>query len=243
MNSNGICLRSFRVKPSHIRRYPPLRHCALPHSLKYLRIPYPSIQTTIPKMPGGPLDLESQLVFYRKYHFNHKNVAIHLGCIPLILLSAIALATRTTILGKDHPYISTGSIVAWTYGLYYAILDWQLGIPSFGVLVTFAYFIRSFYLSLGPESIISQSQFTQIALGIHIVCWLAQFYGHAVHEKRAPALMDNLLQALVLAPFFVVFEVAFALGYKLDIKKNMDNKAGKLVMEMNKKEKEKKKAT
>lgn len=181
-------------------------------------------------------------MFYRKYHFNHKNVAVHLGCIPLILLSAIAMATQTTVLGKDHPYISTGSIVAWVYGAYYTILDWQLGLPSFAVLVTFAYSIRTFYLNLGPDSIIDQSQFTKIALAVHVVCWLAQFYGHAVHEKRAPALMDNLLQALVLAPFFVVFEVAFALGYKLDIKKNMDNKAGKLVMEMNRLEKEKKKA-
>lgn len=193
-------------------------------------------------MPGGPLDLESQLVFYRKYHFNEKNVAIHLGCIPFILLSAIALATKTTVLGEAHPYISTGSIVAWTYGLYYSALDWQLGVPTFGFLVTFAYSIRSFYLSLGADTIINKSQFTQIALGVHIVCWLAQFYGHAVHEKRAPALTDNLLQALVLAPFFVVFEVAFALGYKLEIKKNMNNKAAKLVMEMNKKEKEKKAA-
>lgn len=28
----------------------------------------------------------------------------------------------------------------------------------------------------------------------HLVGWLAQFYGHAAHEGRAPALLDNLFQ-------------------------------------------------
>lgn len=188
-------------------------------------------------MPGA-LDLDSQLVFYRKYHFNHKNVAIHLGCIPLILLSAITLMNTNTVI-KQAPLVAPGTLVAWSYGIYYSILDWQLGLPSFAFLVAFAHTVRTYYLSIGPESLITGKQFYAGALGVHVVCWLAQFYGHAVYEKRAPALFDNLLQALVLAPFFVVFEVAFALGYKLDTKKKMDNTAGKLVMEMNAAEKAK----
>jgi len=32
-----------------------------------------------------------------------------------------------------------------------------------------------------------------IAAAVHVFCWLAQFYGHGVHEGRAPALLDNLL--------------------------------------------------
>lgn len=27
----------------------------------------------------------------------------------------------------------------------------------------------------------------------HVGTWIAQFYGHGVHEKRAPALLDNLI--------------------------------------------------
>ena len=33
----------------------------------------------------------------------------------------------------------------------------------------------------------------RIAEVIHVSCWLAQFYGHGVHEGRSPALVDNLL--------------------------------------------------
>lgn len=142
------------------------------------------------------------------------------------------MSTRA-ILGDAYPYITPGSILAWTYGLYYSALDWQLGIPSFVFLTSYAHITRKVYLHSNEFTLVSQSQFVQLAISVHIICWLAQFYGHAVHEKRAPALADNLLQAVVLAPFFVVFEVAFWMGFKLDTKKNMDNKAGKLVLEMN----------
>lgn len=186
----------------------------------------------ISTMPGL-LALEDHLVFYRKYHMNETNVAIHLGCIPLILLSFITLLSTKAIAGPAYPYLTAGSAVAWIYGIYYVALDWQLGLPSFAVLTSFAYGIRTLYLGLEPTGVINSSNFFSIALGIHIVCWLAQFYGHAFHEKRAPALMDNLLQAVVLAPFFVVFEIAFFLGYKQDTKKVMNNKAGKAVQQMN----------
>ena len=32
-----------------------------------------------------------------------------------------------------------------------------------------------------------------IAGALHAISWIAQFYGHGVHEKRAPALLDNLI--------------------------------------------------
>jgi uncharacterized membrane protein YGL010W len=46
---------------------------------------------------------------------------------------------------------------------------------------------------------------------IHAFCWLLQFYGHAAHEKRKPALLDNLFQAFLAAPIFVFMEVAYKL--------------------------------
>lgn len=164
---------------------------------------------------------------------NETNVAIHLGCIPLILLSFISLLSAKALAGPTYPYLTAGTVIAWTYGIYYIALDWQLGLPSFAFLASFAYGIRTLYLGLEPSGTVTPSGFFSIALSIHIACWLAQFYGHAFHEKRAPALMDNLLQAVVLAPFFVVFELAFFLGYKQDTKKVMNNKAGKAVQQMN----------
>lgn len=57
---------------------------------------------------------------------------------------------------------------------------------------------------------------------INVVSWIAQFIGHGAFEGRAPALLDNLVQALFLAPFFVWFEVLFSLGYRPDLKGRID---------------------
>lgn len=61
-----------------------------------------------------------------------------------------------------------------------------------------------------------------IALGVHIFSWIAQFVGHGIFEGRAPALLDNLVQALFLAPFFVWLEVLFAFGYRPELKARLD---------------------
>ena len=61
-----------------------------------------------------------------------------------------------------------------------------------------------------------------IAIGLHVVSWLAQFVGHGAFEGRAPALLDNLIQALLLAPFFVWMEILFAFGYRPDLKSRLD---------------------
>lgn len=65
------------------------------------------------------------------------------------------------------------------------------------------------YASLGREAAL------KVALLCQGVSWFAQvFVGHAMVEKRRPALVDSLFASLFLAPLFVVLEVAFALGYK-----------------------------
>ncbi len=60
------------------------------------------------------------------------------------------------------------------------------------------------------------------ALGLHIVCWLAQFVGHGAFEGRAPALLDNLVQALFLAPFFVWMEILFFFGYRPELRARLE---------------------
>lgn len=37
------------------------------------------------------------------------------------------------------------------------------------------------------------SSHTPAVVAIHVLCWIAQFAGHGLAEKRAPALLDNLL--------------------------------------------------
>lgn len=64
-------------------------------------------------------------------------------------------------------------------------------------------------------------------LGVHIFSWLAQFVGHGIYEGRAPALLDNLVQAIFLAPFFVWLEALFAFGYRPDLKARLETQVEK----------------
>ena len=60
------------------------------------------------------------------------------------------------------------------------------------------------------------------AVGIHVSSWIAQFVGHGKFEGRAPALLDNLIQAIFLAPFFVWLEILFYFGYRPELKNRLN---------------------
>lgn len=64
-----------------------------------------------------------------------------------------------------------------------------------------------------------------IAAVIHFSCWAAQFYGHFHFEHNAPAVFDNLVQPLVLAPYFVVFEWMFIFKHRLPLQKKILRRA------------------
>ncbi|KFZ16010.1 hypothetical protein V501_02441 [Pseudogymnoascus sp. VKM F-4519 (FW-2642)] len=61
----------------------------------------------------------------------------------------------------------------------------------------------------------------QIAFGVFIFSWIAQFVGHGAFEGRAPALFENLHMALVTAPFFEWIELLFKLGYRPELEARM----------------------
>ena len=58
-------------------------------------------------------------------------------------------------------------------------------------------------------------------MAIHVTGWILQFIGHGIFEKRAPALLDSLDQALLTAPLFVLLEVMFFLGYRKEFYETM----------------------
>lgn len=61
-----------------------------------------------------------------------------------------------------------------------------------------------------------------VAGGIFVVAWVLQFVGHGKFEGRAPALLDNLTQALFLAPLFVWLELLFFFGYRKELQDRVE---------------------
>ena len=56
---------------------------------------------------------------------------------------------------------------------------------------------------------------------------MKKFIGHAIYEKRKPALVDSLDQALITAPMFVLLEILFHAGYKPDLYDRVLRRASK----------------
>ena len=78
-----------------------------------------------------------------------------------------------------------------------------------------------------------------VAIGVHIFCWVAQIYSHKVYEGRSPALLDNLFQAIFMAPLFVLMESFFMLGWNKEYREKVQVKVDVAITEWKKSKKEK----
>jgi len=168
------------------------------------------------------LNLEKQLLFYGAYHHNPVNVGIHITCVPLILMTSLAMATNSpdvplpSWLSIPNLPLNLGTASAFLYATLYVLMEPVAGgllAPLIMAGTAAGYYLIDTY---GATA-------NYIALGTFTCAWIAQFIGHGKFEGRAPALLDNLVQALFLAPFFVWFEVLFFFGYRPELKKRMNN--------------------
>ncbi|SCU87501.1 LAMI_0D06304g1_1 [Lachancea mirantina] len=143
-------------------------------------------------------NLRKQLAFYQWYHQTPGNVAIHTVFVPVILYSAMVMLHHVHIY-KD---VTLMEIVAVLLSVYYLILDVPVGLLAALIITGVSYGIEQGPLDLR----------LWIAAVVFAVGWICQFLGHAYYEHRRPALLDNLVQSLMTAPFFVLFEVLFKLN-------------------------------
>lgn len=160
------------------------------------------------------LHMEEHLAFYSSYHQNRCNIAIHLCCIWPILWSALAICDASSPFCATPPFLAphlelnAGLLVAAIYALYYLALDRE---GAYGLLSAAA--VVGCY-SLARAFNARASRPVATAAYAHAACWIAQFVGHGLFEGRAPALFENLAQALLMAPHFVLVESCCALGLR-----------------------------
>jgi uncharacterized membrane protein YGL010W len=159
--------------------------------------------------------LEDQMAVYAAYHQDARNKATHFIGVPLIMLSLfIALAWLRVELGGVT--LSAAVLFAAVVLVYYLVLDLPLGLAM--VVVT--------GLLVGLGQLIAQQGLAQgwtwFAV-LFIGGWILQLVGHGF-EGRKPALVDNLFQIFV-APIFLAAEVFFALGYKPELQRRVNEKA------------------
>ncbi len=160
--------------------------------------------------------LLSAFAFYGAYHHNKINQVIHVICVPAIYTTALAFLTRASLpvavpvaargllryLGETSlSSVSAALPFALGYAGYYLSLTISsrplLGLSA-GALALAALPLSHHVLTLGPSAM-------KATIGVHVVSWLAQFYGHGVHEGRSPALLDNLWRELQRGAHWALF--------------------------------------
>ncbi|KAH7570075.1 hypothetical protein ACOSP7_018002 [Xanthoceras sorbifolium] len=160
----------------------------------------------------GLFDLEKHFAFYGAYHKNPVNVVIHMLFVWPILFTVLLILYFTpslfnlprvefSLLGCDVVLVfNIGFLFTLIYSVFYVCFDVKAGSLA-ALLCLFCWVASSFVANwLGFQLA------WKVVLVTQLLCWTGQFIGHGVFEKRAPALLDNLAQAVLMAPFFVLLE-------------------------------------
>jgi len=159
------------------------------------------------------------------------------------------------IVWSFQAFVAPFALPSFVPAYHYVINDYLVFDTNYATLMGVAYL--AYYYLLEPVaallytpqmvlSVLSATAFAQRpdyltkAAAIHSFSWIAQFIGHGFAEGRAPALLDNLVGAVVLAPFFVHLEILFSLGYRPAMHKRVTNAVGMEIARIRKAEGDKK---
>ncbi|KAH8496643.1 hypothetical protein Peur_054752 [Populus x canadensis] len=170
----------------------------------------------------GLFDLEKHYAFYGAYHSNPINILIHMIFVwPIFFASSLILyftpplfnlpQVELSLFGSNDVvlFLNIGFFLVLIYALFYICMDPKAG--SLAALFCGFCWVGSCFVA----SWLGFSLAWKVVLVAQIICWTGQFIGHGVFEKRAPALLDNLVQAFVMAPFFVLLEaLQTSFGYE-----------------------------
>ncbi len=146
-----------------------------------------------------------RMAMYSAYHRDARNKATHFVGVPAIAVSLLIPMAMVRFADLGGYWLTLATLFAVAVMIYWIALD-----PPFGV-VTAAIFVPGVWFADWVAQQTTLTAWTTFAI-LFVGGWIVQLVGHAF-EGRKPALVDNLLQALI-APVFLVAEAAFALGLR-----------------------------
>ena len=115
---------------------------------------------------------------YSESHQNKTNKAIHWVCVPTILFSIIGILAHFSAL-------LTALLLLLSF-VFYARLDLVLAVAMAALLVVMAWLIYTLPVGVG------------FYIGLFVLAWIGQFYGHKVEAKKPSFFKD--LQFLLIGP-------------------------------------------
>ena len=136
---------------------------------------------------------------YGESHQNHTNKLIHWICVPLIfwsILGFISLIPTPHFCFSYFGCISIASLIAIALvSLFYFNLSWRIGLMMIFIMLLMEHLVYFINVQFEQKSWI-------VFLGIFILSWLGQFYGHKIEGKKPSFLKD--LQFLLIGPIWLL---------------------------------------
>jgi uncharacterized membrane protein YGL010W len=137
---------------------------------------------------------------YAVSHQNPKNKAIHYICVPAIFFSIVGLLMSipstflSNLLRLNQPLIENWAAVVLIFVLIFYIrlsVSMAIKIAVFSILCLVINFYIGQFVPLWAFSI-----------GVFVIAWIGQFYGHNIEGKKPSFLKD--IQFLMIGPAWVV---------------------------------------
>jgi uncharacterized membrane protein YGL010W len=146
---------------------------------------------------------------YGESHQDSTNKTIHWICVPLIFFSIVGLiasipsAPVQQFLGEGNVYAHWGTVLLIPVIIYYVTLSIPLSIGmmlfSAACLALVNVIIR---LDVGP--------LWAVCVGIFVLAWVGQFYGHKIEGKKPSFLKD--IQFLLIGPAWLMHFIYKKIG-------------------------------
>src|SRR6478609_352502 len=132
--------------------------------------------------------LDQWFAEYAVSHQNPKNKAIHYICVPAIFFSIVGLlmsipnSLLNNLLQLNQPIIENWAVVVLLFVLLFYLrlsIVMAIKIAAFSVLCLLLNFFIGQFVPLWAFSI-----------GVFVVAWIGQFYGHKIEGKKPSFLKD-----------------------------------------------------
>ena len=188
--------------------------------LAYMVVPFLMLFALQRAVTG--VNLPEELIFYSQYHSEWRNIIIHIIFVPTLIWTVMVMFAYVPLFGKN---LNFSHLYAATYTIFHISCD-----PTLGSLASLLWWAMAFtatqWVASKQGDKTSAKGTASWARGtcakyagiVHLLSWYMQLHpGHKVFEGRKPALLDGLYQSLSVAPLFVFYEAAFAMGYRPEL--------------------------
>ena len=147
--------------------------------------------------------LQQLLDAYAVSHQNKTNKIIHYFCVPAIFFSVVGLLMSipsgliTSITSIEDPlYANWGVAFLFPLMIFYIRLSLKMA---------FLILVFSILCILGNFQLALQMSLWKASVGIFVVAWIIQFYGHKIEGKK-PSFLDDL-KFLLIGPAWILDHV------------------------------------